>query len=192
MIRGVPPGSVCYEDQSSFNETKCEHVLASWFNSTFHAKDPISVGYPQWADNPCPPIYPNGTSVTGDPGAGERGCSLGGYPVYALNATQTQHIQAVVKFAKEKRIRLNVKSTGHSFTGRSTGYGSLRCVFVSKFHLLKLTLAVYGHTTCKAWNSKRPFSHNHVQGIIRRWLSGLPQAIESEMYMKLQTTMARS
>ena len=97
----------------------------NWFNSTFHASDPISIGFPQWVNDSCPPIFPNGTSVTGDPDAGDKGCTIGGYPVYALDAREERHVQEVVRFAAEKRIRLNVKSTGHSFNGRSAAFGSV-------------------------------------------------------------------
>lgn len=129
LIRGVPPGSVCYSDQPNFDEKKCQSVLDNWLISTFHALDPISIGWPQWAGNPCPPIFPNGTSVNGDTKAGEKGCRLGGYPAYALNATDVTHVQKVVQFVAKHSIRLNVKSTGHSFTGRSTAFGSISWVF---------------------------------------------------------------
>lgn len=125
LIRGVPPGAVCYPERPEFDVTACDYVLTHWLNSTFHAQNPISVGFPQWAENPCPPIHPNGTSVTGDPNAGKAGCTLGAYPVYALNATDPEHVQKVVSFAARRNIRLNVKSTGHSFTGRSTAFGSI-------------------------------------------------------------------
>ncbi|KAH8646888.1 hypothetical protein BX600DRAFT_518908 [Xylariales sp. PMI_506] len=125
LIRGVPPASVCYQDQPDYDESACQTVATSWFESTFHASDPISVGWPWWANNSCPPIFPNGTSVNGDPDAGKKGCTIGGYPVYALNATDPTQIQAVVQFANENNIRLNVKSTGHSFQGRSTAFGSI-------------------------------------------------------------------
>lgn len=125
LIQGVPPGSVCYPDQPDFNETKCEYVRDNWTNSTFHALDPISVGWAQWAGNPCPPIFPNGTSVDGDDTAGQKGCKLGSYPAYALNATEAAHVQSVVRFVAQHKIRLNVKSTGHSFQGRSTAFGSI-------------------------------------------------------------------
>jgi len=97
----------------------------NWFSSSFHAEDPISIGFPQWANNSCPPIFPDGTSIGGDPNAGKKGCTIGKYPVYALKATKASHIQEVVKFAKKKNIRLNIKSTGHSFPGRSTAFGSI-------------------------------------------------------------------
>lgn len=116
---------MCYQDQPNYNETDCDYVLQNWLVSTFHAENPVSVGWPQWIGNPCPPIYPNGTSANGDPDAGSKGCHMGGYPVYALNATDSAYVQAVVRFANEKNIRLTVKSTGHSFQGRNTGFGSI-------------------------------------------------------------------
>ncbi|EON65973.1 hypothetical protein W97_05215 [Coniosporium apollinis CBS 100218] len=125
LIRGVPPASVCYQSSPNYNPTSCAHVASQWTNSSFHAEDPISIDYPIWANNSCPPIFPNGTSVTGDPNAGNRGCSLGRYPVYVVNATEASHVQAALKFAKERNIRLNVKNTGHNFPGRSTAFGSL-------------------------------------------------------------------
>ncbi|KAH7139048.1 hypothetical protein B0J11DRAFT_588690 [Dendryphion nanum] len=125
LIQGIPPGSVCYTSQPNYNISACETVLRSWFSSTFHASNPISIGWPWWANNPCPPIFPNGTSVTGDQQAGTKGCTIGSYPVYAVNATEAKHVKAAVNFARLKNIRLNVKSTGHSFQGRSTGFGTI-------------------------------------------------------------------
>ncbi|KAJ4986558.1 FAD-linked oxidoreductase-like protein 18, partial [Stagonosporopsis vannaccii] len=125
LIAAVPPASVCYPRREDFDEQKCNVILASWFSSSFHAADPISIDWPWWANNSCPPIFPNGTSVTGDASAGSKGCSIGGYPEYSVNATSYTHVVAAVNFAREYRIRLNVKSTGHSFQGRSTAYGSL-------------------------------------------------------------------
>ncbi|KAF2644920.1 FAD-binding domain-containing protein [Massarina eburnea CBS 473.64] len=125
LIEGIPPASVCYTSHPNYDAIACDAVLANWFVSDFHASDPISIGWPWWANNPCPPIYPNGTSVTGDTRAGEKGCGVGRYPVYAVNATEEVHVIAAVRFAAERGIRLNVKNTGHSFLGRSTAFGSL-------------------------------------------------------------------
>ncbi|KAF1998465.1 FAD binding domain protein, partial [Amniculicola lignicola CBS 123094] len=125
LIRGVPPGAVCYQAHPTYNENHCEIVRSQWFNSTWHAQDPISVDYPIWTDNSCNPIYPNGTSVTGDVEAGKKGCSIGRYSVYVVNATTAEHASKALKWAQKHNIRVVVKSTGHSFPGRSTGYGSL-------------------------------------------------------------------
>src|SRR5690242_2354599 len=66
LIASVPPASVCYSSHANFDEEKCDGILASWFSSSFHAADPISIDWPWWANNSCPPVFPNGTSVTGD------------------------------------------------------------------------------------------------------------------------------
>jgi hypothetical protein len=50
---------------------------------------------------------------------------MGAYPAYVVNATLPEHIGVALKWAKEKNIRVVVKSTGHSISGRSIGYGSL-------------------------------------------------------------------
>ncbi|OCK98398.1 FAD binding domain-containing protein [Cenococcum geophilum 1.58] len=125
LVRGVPPASVCYPTEPNYNETDCNYVRSQWFNSTFHADDPISIDYPIWANDSCNPIFPNGTSVTGDPAAGSRGCTIGEYPVYVVNATEADHVSTALKWADQKSVRVVVKNTGHSYPGRSTGYGSL-------------------------------------------------------------------
>jgi len=118
LIKGVPPGSVCYPDQPNYNEEACAFVCSQWLNSTWHAADPISVDYPVWTNNSCNPIYPNGTSVTGDIHAGEKGCSIGRYAVYAVNATTPDQVAASLRWASKKNVRVVVKNTGHSYGGR--------------------------------------------------------------------------
>ncbi|KAL3492087.1 hypothetical protein BJX62DRAFT_236521 [Aspergillus germanicus] len=123
LIRTVPAGSVCYPSQPNYDEQACSAVLGNWTSWPFHSSDLASTGDPAW-DNACTPIYPNGTSLTGNVNAGKEGCSIGNYPPYVVNATEADHAQAAVKFAKKWNLRLNVKNTGHS-GGRSIAYGSL-------------------------------------------------------------------
>ncbi|KIN03275.1 hypothetical protein OIDMADRAFT_40859 [Oidiodendron maius Zn] len=125
LIRSVPPGSVCYPVQPNYNAEACSLVLASWNSSAFHSSDPISIDSPVWANSSCNPVYPNGTSVAGDPSAGETGCSIGAYPVYVVNITKANDVQAALKFAKKWNVRLNIKNMGHNGSGRNTAYGSL-------------------------------------------------------------------
>lgn len=125
LLHTPPPASVCYPNSASYNLSACARVRASWFSSSFHAADPTSIGWPWWAHNSCPPIWPNGTSILGDPEAGAKGCGVGAYPALAVNATTEGEVVAAVRGAKEWGVRLNVKSTGHSFQGRSTGFGTL-------------------------------------------------------------------
>lgn len=52
-------------------------------------------------------------------------CTLGHYPVLAIMAKTTAHIQEGVKFAKKNNLRLIIRNTGHDFLGRSVGWGAL-------------------------------------------------------------------
>lgn len=52
-------------------------------------------------------------------------CRLGSWPVYAVNVTSEEDISKSILFAVENNLRVVVKSTGHDFLQRSTGFGSL-------------------------------------------------------------------
>ncbi|OGM44436.1 FAD binding domain protein [Aspergillus bombycis] len=124
LIRTVPLAAVCYQTESVYNAEACNAVLANWTSSAFHSADPASIDDPMWANNSCNPIYPNGTSLTGNTRAGEKGCSIGSYPPYVVNATESGHVKAALKFARRWNLRLNIKNTGHG-SERSTAHGSL-------------------------------------------------------------------
>jgi FAD/FMN-containing dehydrogenase len=50
---------------------------------------------------------------------------MGTYPAYVVNTTTTEQVRIALKWAKEKNVRIVIKSTGHSIAGRSVGAGSL-------------------------------------------------------------------
>ncbi|KAL4906390.1 hypothetical protein BDW74DRAFT_190120 [Aspergillus multicolor] len=125
LLKSTPPGSVCYPSDPSYNATACATVRSSWTSASFHSSDPVSIDSPVWANSSCNPIYGNGTSVAGDVRAGEKGCSLGFYPVYVVNATEAGHVAAAMGFAAEAGVRVVVKNTGHNGAGRNTAAGSL-------------------------------------------------------------------
>ncbi|KAI0259514.1 hypothetical protein BC834DRAFT_1028892 [Gloeopeniophorella convolvens] len=52
-------------------------------------------------------------------------CAQGMVPLYAINATTAQHIQAGVQFAQANSLRVSIKSSGHDYLGRSTAKNSL-------------------------------------------------------------------
>lgn len=120
LLRPKPPASVCYPEESNYDVAACNDVIKTWTSSAWHADDPISPSSPP--SDACFPIYPNGTSTAGEPGAGERGCDASSYPVYVVNASSAEDVQAGVNFAREHSVRLSVKNTGH---GRSSIPGSL-------------------------------------------------------------------
>ncbi|EFY84435.1 FAD binding domain protein [Metarhizium acridum CQMa 102] len=113
LLKTVLPASVCYKSDPQYNADQCSEVVANWTTAAFHSNNPVSLHGQQWANNSCDAVYPNGTSLGGDPLAGSRGCSLGRYPPYVVNATDAADVQAAVKFAKRWNLRLNVKNTGH-------------------------------------------------------------------------------
>lgn len=114
----MPPGSVCYKSEPNYSEQACAQVLANWSSSAFHSANPVSIDDQTWTNSSCDPIYPNGTSILGDPNAGEKGCSIGNYSPYVVNATEPAHVKATLNFATEHNLRLNIKNTGHSDQGR--------------------------------------------------------------------------
>lgn len=114
LIETVPIGAVCYPNSGVYNAAKCQTILANWTSSDLHTADPTSIMFPMFQGETCMPQ--NGNSST---------CTLGGFPVYAVKATNVAHIQLAINFARNLNLRLVVKNTGHDFLGKSTGYGAL-------------------------------------------------------------------
>lgn len=185
-MRGVPPGSVCYVGQPNYDQSACEHVRTNWFNAAFHAEYSVSIGFPYWADNPCPPIFPNGTSLTGDVNAGRKGCSIGRYPAYVVNATRNEEVQAALKFAAKKGIRVNIKSTGLSLQGRSSAFGSLSYVVLYGYtHGFANNSIESGHTTFGGSRSMTLFKLKNVLPLAAMLLRSSLPGKRSEQCMKL-------
>ncbi|KAL8724285.1 MAG: hypothetical protein Q9166_008032 [cf. Caloplaca sp. 2 TL-2023] len=68
---------------------------------------------PYWLNDSCSPFGAN------------RTCTLGNSAVYAIDVDSADTVAAGLKFAREKNIRLSIKNTGHDYTGKSNGQGSL-------------------------------------------------------------------
>jgi hypothetical protein len=105
LIKPVPPGAVCHPNQPTFNLAACPAVQSGWLKTTWHADNPVSVPENNWTNDTCLPI----------PGAP---CSGEGYPIYVVNATSADDVKRGVDFAREHKIRLIVKGTGHDYLGR--------------------------------------------------------------------------
>lgn len=113
LLQPPPPGGVCHPGEPNYNAAECPAVVTAWKTSwTFHEDDPISNAFNNWNNDSCLPYagYP---------------CSGEGYPVYVVNATTVEQVQAAINFARENNIRLNVKASGHDFLGRSVAPNSL-------------------------------------------------------------------
>ncbi|KAM6536221.1 hypothetical protein FALCPG4_002234 [Fusarium falciforme] len=114
VIRNVPIAAPCYKDYVVYDKDRCSEVIGQWGNSSLHIRDPTSVMSPLYEGLTCPPSEdPSGK------------CTLGGYPIYSVDARNVAHIQLAVNFARSNNIRLVIKNTGHDFNGRSAGAGAL-------------------------------------------------------------------
>ncbi|KAK2789504.1 hypothetical protein FQN52_006032 [Onygenales sp. PD_12] len=88
---------------------------ANYFEfETLQTADPIEVPATIFQGMTCLPT----TDPTGS-------CTLGGWPVYAVNVSNVAQVQLAINFARNTGIRLVVKNTGHNFSGKSGGGGSL-------------------------------------------------------------------
>ncbi|KAL8423851.1 hypothetical protein RB596_003896 [Gaeumannomyces avenae] len=120
LIPTVPAAAPCYRDWGNYDAEKCAAVVANWTNPYFHEADPTSIMWPLWQGRTCMPTL-NGSSS----GPAEGGCTLGGYPAYAVNVSTVAQVQLAVNFARNANVRLVVKNTGHCFLGKSSGAGAL-------------------------------------------------------------------
>ena len=110
LLAPLPPSVVCDPSKTNFfNNDTCSLVGASWFNSSFHADDPVSVDWPNWQNDACLPtaIYNESTE-----------CDTKPFPNYVVNASQPEHVAAAIRFAAQTNVRLSIKGTGHDFLGR--------------------------------------------------------------------------
>jgi hypothetical protein len=108
LIKDTPSAIVCYPGPQQ-NLAACATVLTGLTDSTFVGNDPIALGYP--VNETCPAVdYAAG----GVPGS----CSIGGSPVYAIDAISPADVVQGVNFASSKGIRLVVRNTGHDISGR--------------------------------------------------------------------------
>ncbi|OAA76603.1 FAD-binding, type 2 [Akanthomyces lecanii RCEF 1005] len=106
------PGGVCHEGQPNYDESQCPSLAKEWETSEFHLADPISVMSNEFTNYTCLP----------DP---NTPCSAAGYPAYVIKVTSSADVKAGVDFARNNNVRLNVKSSGHDFLGRSNAPGTL-------------------------------------------------------------------
>ncbi|KAJ0347408.1 hypothetical protein KNSL1_006460 [Colletotrichum chrysophilum] len=115
LIQTAPPAAPCYAG-SNRDAAACEAVTQGWSTATFQASQPIGYDYPLNSSCPLAQFTANAPSAN---------CTIGNSPVFAVNVTDEEHISKAVEFAKKNNIRVVIKSTGHDFLQRSTGYGSL-------------------------------------------------------------------
>ncbi|KAH8899141.1 hypothetical protein GQ53DRAFT_878520 [Thozetella sp. PMI_491] len=113
LLKPIPVSSVCYTGPH-YNAATCNYLLRVAGRTHFYLDDPLTSLTPWTQGETCmASLNPVGN------------CTQGGFPVYVVNATTAKHVQAAVNFARNKKLRLVIKNTGHDFGGRSVGAGAL-------------------------------------------------------------------
>ncbi|KAI0248051.1 FAD-binding domain-containing protein [Lactifluus subvellereus] len=108
LIRVMPSAKACLE-------LGCTE--AQWESGIFRQTIPGAMFAYNWEQHYGPPpelCLRNGTT-----------CAQGDVPLYAVNATAVQHIQAGIRFSQNHNLRVAIKSSGHDLLGRSTARNSL-------------------------------------------------------------------
>jgi hypothetical protein len=105
LLQPPPAGAPCHRSSPAYSAARCRSVQDAWKSSEFHANHPTST---LWTNV-------NGYSCEAD---ASSACGSGGFPLYVLNASTAAQVARVVKWAGERNVRVNVKSTGHDFLGR--------------------------------------------------------------------------
>ncbi|OTB12258.1 hypothetical protein K445DRAFT_321253 [Daldinia sp. EC12] len=113
LLRPTPTAAACYQGPN-YDPERCQYLLTNTSFSHFWLDEPL-VSLTEWSQGGTCALAMNP----------QGNCTRGGFPEYVVNATTVKHIQAAVNFARNKRIRLIIKNTGHDFGGRSVGAGSL-------------------------------------------------------------------
>lgn len=101
LLKPTPPAAACH----GLTLGDCSAISSGFKDSAWHAGNPVSNMWQNYNNYSC---TPSSTTCTGQ-----------GYPVFVVEAQGANDVKAAIDFARTKNIRLNVKSTGHDFLGRS-------------------------------------------------------------------------
>ncbi|OTA91975.1 hypothetical protein M434DRAFT_388087 [Hypoxylon sp. CO27-5] len=116
LIKTVPYASPCYDSFGDHNASKCDFITNNWITASIYQYDPTSINAVLFQGSTCmPPTFVPGKS----------GCTVGGYPAYAVAASNVAQIQLAINFARNLNLRVVIKNTGHDFSAKSVGMGAL-------------------------------------------------------------------
>jgi hypothetical protein len=120
LLQPVPPASPCYLDDPG-SSLACSELRAQSDNGTWRSGQPgamQSINFERYID-------PNGTiSACYIDTTLQVPCEQGSVPPVGVDARTPGDVQAAVRFAKQHRLKLVVKNTGHDYMGRSTAKGA--------------------------------------------------------------------
>lgn len=107
-----PPGYPCFINP---NSSACQDVYANFINPNWRSSLPGAMQAPQW----------EGDSEGNDCNNPLRSCSQGNIPLYGVQIFSPNDIVTVLNFAKNRNIRIIIKTSGHDWLGRSTAPDAL-------------------------------------------------------------------
>lgn len=87
LLQPAPAGAVCHPGRRAYDADRCAAVAAAWKTHEFHADDPVSVQWNQFADDSCLPD-------------GRYPCDGGGYPAFVVNASGVADVRHGVDFGE--------------------------------------------------------------------------------------------
>ncbi|KAJ5956831.1 hypothetical protein N7501_011110 [Penicillium viridicatum] len=115
LIATTPLPSVCHNGPiGTYDADACTAIRDEWTLSTTFIYAPAEAMGPYFQNQSCDPFS-----------AQYQPCLLDNYASYSLNVTGASDVVAGIKFSQDNNVRLVIKNTGHDFTGKSTGKGSL-------------------------------------------------------------------
>ncbi|PYH34724.1 FAD-dependent oxidoreductase [Aspergillus neoniger CBS 115656] len=118
LVRVYPIGHVCHAP--FFNQASCNQLVHLQYDSNWRAEQPGALQSFNWENwpgkNESCTIEENLSWV----------CGQGRIPLYSAVVHSVDEIRTVVRFAKQRNIRLVIKNTGHDSTGRSGAPNSLQ------------------------------------------------------------------
>ncbi|KAI1125426.1 hypothetical protein F5Y10DRAFT_9932 [Nemania abortiva] len=88
--------------------------VTQWDNATIYIGKPAEIMNGYYQHQSCDPFA-----------FLDKPCELDNYAVYSINVTGADDVVAGLDFAARQNVRLVVHNTGHDYTGKSTGRGSL-------------------------------------------------------------------
>ncbi|KAF2679744.1 FAD-binding domain-containing protein [Lentithecium fluviatile CBS 122367] len=112
VIANEPLAAPCHDP--NYDESRCAAVKEKWLDGGVHIQSSSSIMAPLFANQSCDPFI-----------AREIPCTLGNYPVYSVNISNSDDVVRTLYFAWKHNIRTVVRNTGHDYLGRSTAAGSI-------------------------------------------------------------------
>ncbi|GIC93736.1 uncharacterized protein Aud_010224 [Aspergillus udagawae] len=120
LVAVRPIGHVCHEP--TYDEAACRHVEAMSSSGEWRAGEPGALQDYSWESS----IPRNETCYIGPGSNRPEPCHQGRMPLYSARVQSTADVQAAVRFAAERDLRLVIKNTGHDSVGRSSALDSFQ------------------------------------------------------------------